>query len=283
MWSPTLISTLLSLSLLTHRTLAGPMMPDPRCNKTLSECSRTGEALTKQAAPRYPPNNSTSKLNSTTPKNIGIMLYRGFQGLDVIGPFDALWSLGRITPLNVYFLSKDKGTVRNKMPPSVTGITTNSNTTITVSTDYALGEHPPLDVLLVPGGLGTRLSDQELDLYIKFVKDIYPSLQYIISVCTGASILARAGLLDGKNATTNKAAWKWATQFGKDVKWQAGARYVTDGNIWTTSGVSAGVDGTIGWIEKVFGAETAEKVADELEWNRSAPDSDVFGKKNHLV
>ncbi|KAF3921828.1 hypothetical protein AA313_de0205839 [Arthrobotrys entomopaga] len=286
MWSSTILTTLLCLSSLAHHTLAGPMMPDYRitskCNKTLSqetESSSPAELESEEATQLYPPNNSTSKETSTHPKNIGIVLYRGFQGLDVVGPFDVLWSLSRMTPLNVYLLSKDKGAVSNKIPPSISDTDTNSNVTITVNTQYALTEHPPLDVLLVPGGMGTRLPEQEMDLYVKFVKDIYPQLQYLISLGTGATILAKAGILDGKKATTNKKSWKWATQFGKDVEWQSDARYVNDGNVWSTGGVEASIDGTIGWIASVWDEEMAEKVADELEWNRSEADGDEFGKK----
>ncbi len=102
---------------------------------------------------------------------------------------------------------------------------------------------PPLDVLIVPGGIGTRGPPPTVNSMIAFVKERYPTLQYLITVCTGAGIAARAGVLDGKHATTNKRAWKETTALGPKVKWIPQARWVTDGNIWTTSGVAAGTDG----------------------------------------
>jgi putative intracellular protease/amidase len=89
-------------------------------------------------------------------------------------------------------------------------------------------KHPPkdLDVLFVPGGPGSMVL--ELDDAIAYIRHVYPSLQYIFSVCTGSTLLARAGVLDGKNATTNKSVWKWATATGPKTNWLPG-RWVVDG------------------------------------------------------
>ena len=70
------------------------------------------------------------------------------------------------------------------------------------------------------------------------MREAYQDVKYLMTVCTGAGIAARAGILDGKNATTNKAAWNETTALGPNVKWISHARWVVDGNIWTTSGVS---------------------------------------------
>jgi putative intracellular protease/amidase len=88
-------------------------------------------------------------------------------------------------------------------------------------------KHPPkdLDVLIVSGGQGSLVL--ELHDEIKYIKDVYPSLKYILSVCTGSTLLARAGILDGKNAT-NKQNWEWATATGPKVNWLPG-RWVVDG------------------------------------------------------
>lgn len=98
-----------------------------------------------------------------------------------------------------------------------------------------------MDILLVPGGLGIRGQEDAGDTSVQdFVRARYPSLQYLLSVCTGAIALAKSGLLDGRKATSNKAVWNWAVQAGPNVHWQPSARWVEDGNIWTSSGVSAG-------------------------------------------
>jgi len=74
-----------------------------------------------------------------------------------------------------------------------------------------------LDVLIVPGGPGVRNPD--LAPEIEFVKKVFPRVKYLVTICTGASIAARAGVLDGKRATTNKAAWDQVTPLGPNVKW----------------------------------------------------------------
>jgi transcriptional regulator GlxA family with amidase domain len=98
------------------------------------------------------------------------------------------------------------------------------------------------------------------------VKERYSTLQYLITVCTGAGIAARAGVLDGKHATTNKRAWAETTALGPKVKWVAQARWVTDGNIWTSSGVAAGTDAMIAFIEAIYSNATATTVANGMEY-----------------
>lgn len=100
---------------------------------------------------------------------------------------------------------------------------------------HTMDNAPPLDVLLIPGGLGTRriTTDRRWD---QFIAKIYPNIQYIYSVCTGASVVARSGILDGRRATTNKAAFAWVMTQGPKVNWVKEARWVVDGNIWTSSG-----------------------------------------------
>jgi len=100
---------------------------------------------------------------------------------------------------------------------------------------HTMDDVPELDVLIVPGGGGTRrlADDRRWD---QFVTRMYPNLKYLLSICTGASIVARSGVLDGRRATTNKAAYRWVTSQGPRVNWVPGARWVADGNIWTSSG-----------------------------------------------
>lgn len=137
---------------------------------------------------------------------------------------------------------------------------------------YILPTHtfkePPtdLEVLLVPGGLGTRNSN--ISEAIQYAREVYPSLKYIMSICTGATILARAGILDGKRATTNKRAWKWATSTGPNVTWVPVARWVEDGNIWTSSGVAAGMDQTLEFISRIYGEDVANTTANSMEYER---------------
>jgi transcriptional regulator GlxA family with amidase domain len=107
----------------------------------------------------------------------------------------------------------------------------------------------------------------------------------VSSVCTGAALLARAGLLDGRRATSNKLSFKWVTEQGPAVEWiLRQARWVEDGKFATSSGVSAGIDMTLALIAKLAGAESAERIAIrmEYEWHRD-PSWDPFAKIHGLV
>jgi hypothetical protein len=100
---------------------------------------------------------------------------------------------------------------------------------------------PALDILFVPGGLGVVTLEETNNTSVEdFIKIRFESLEYLVGVSFGAVSLARAGVLDGKRATTNKSAWKWITERGPNVTWVPQARWVEDGKIWTTSGMASG-------------------------------------------
>lgn len=149
---------------------------------------------------------------------------------------------------------------------------------------HTFADAPPLDVLLVPGGLGSRGSGPEVTAAISLIGDVYPRLQHLITVCTGSGLAARAGVLDGKRATTNKMAWSEITALGPRVDWVAKARWVRDGNVWTSSGVSAGIDVAFAWIEEVYGEVVAQRVAVGMEYERCTDSSwDPFASVHGLV
>jgi putative intracellular protease/amidase len=121
---------------------------------------------------------------------------------------------------------------------------------------------PMLDILLIPGGGGNRVFEQPgaEDFAIEeFVKSRYPQLQFLLSVCTGSATLARAGLLEGRRATSNKAAWSWVIGHGKNVTWVPTARWVVDGNVWTSSGVAAGLDMVYAFAKEYYGEDKEVK------------------------
>jgi putative intracellular protease/amidase len=100
---------------------------------------------------------------------------------------------------------------------------------------------PALDILLIPRGMGNRALEDKNDTSIEdFVASRYDELEFLLSVCTGSVSLAKAGVLEGRKATSNKFSWNWVVTHGKNVTWVPTARWVQDGKIWTSSGVSAG-------------------------------------------
>jgi putative intracellular protease/amidase len=101
---------------------------------------------------------------------------------------------------------------------------------------HGVSDVPPLDLLFVPGGIDTGK-----DAWIEaFIAARYNTTDIIASVCTGAQRLARAGVLEGKRATTNKVLFNSVSKDGENVTWVPTARYVRDGKVWTSSGVAAG-------------------------------------------
>lgn len=107
---------------------------------------------------------------------------------------------------------------------------------------------------------------------IAWLKQRAEAAAMVTSVCTGAGLLARAGLLDGRRATSNKRAFAWVRSQGPKVAWVAAARWVVDGKFWTSAGVSAGIDMALAIIAQQCGLEAAEKVAlaMEYEWHRDS-------------
>ncbi|PNS18687.1 hypothetical protein CAC42_5226 [Sphaceloma murrayae] len=221
-------------------------------------------------------------MTTTKPKDIAVVLFPAFQALDVFGPLDALNILSRTQPLNLHIIASTLDPVSTK--PIVTN-TAGSNFSESIVPTHTFADPPPnLDVLLVPGGLGTRGPD--LDPLVGFIRTIYPSLQYMLTVCTGSWLVARSGVLDGRRATSNKRSWAARLEYGGErVRWVAKARWVVDGNIWTSSGVSAGMDATLDWIKTVWDEGTARDVANfmEYDWHTDAswdPFADLYGLTN---
>lgn len=204
------------------------------------------------------------------PVNYGILLYPGFQALDVFGPLDILNMLSLQTSLNLSVIAGTYDPVNTI--PKLSNIF-NSTFGESVVPTHTLSNPPRnLDVLLVPGGFGTRVPVTELALHVDYIKQVYPSLQYFISICTGAALAARSGVLNGHSVTGNKKAWDFVTSqvnaTEAEIHWISHARWVHDGNIWSTSGVAAGIDGVFDFVKTVYGEDVAKGIADGIEYER---------------
>lgn len=187
-------------------------------------------------------------------RSIGALIFPGFELLDVFGPMEMFGLLEKKFSLN--FVAENVGPI-----PSNQGLSAHAEKTIDQSSNF--------DILFVPGGAGTRreVSNQRL---LDWVSEASENAEYTLSVCTGSAILAKAGVLDGRRATTNKAAFSWVMEQGPNVEWVRQARWVEDGPFITSSGVSAGMDMTLGAIAAMHDMETAEKVAKwcEYSWHK---------------
>lgn len=194
-------------------------------------------------------------------QTIGIVLFEGFETLDVFGPVQML---GHLPHHRLAAISETGDPVT-----SLQGLSTIAH--------HSFADAPQFDVLLVPGGEGTR---REIGnpVLLNFLIRQAGAAGWITSVCTGAALLAKAGLLDGRRATTNKAAFAWVVSQSDKVAWQSQARWVVDGNVMTSSGVSAGTDMALALVEELYGRAIAEQTARRAEyvWNESA-DDDPFG------
>jgi transcriptional regulator GlxA family with amidase domain len=182
------------------------------------------------------------------PVNYGVVVFPAFDTIDVLATLDILNLMSLHNTMNLSIVASTLDPVSSK-PVSAAMLADGSNFGQSIVPTHTFTNPPAqLDVLLVPGGLGARAPAPALLDAIQYIGDVYPSLQYIIGVCTGATLLARAGVLDGKRATTNKLSWAWATSQGPNVNWVPVARWVTDGNIWTSSGVAASIDGMFAFV-----------------------------------
>ncbi|CCA71735.1 hypothetical protein PIIN_05670 [Serendipita indica DSM 11827] len=194
------------------------------------------------------------------PLRWGVLAFPKYVGLDAYGPIEMLNIVKFLTPnMTIAVIAETMDPVPAHVVNDLGGPATLMQPTHTIY------DNVTLDVLLIPGGPGSRIAYNNTNI-INYVKNVYPKLQYIVSVCTGAQVLAKAGILDGKRATTNKFSWAEMVRSGPNVKWQPCARWVTDGNIWTSSGVAAGIDLTHAFIKKIFRNETlADRAANILE------------------
>lgn len=217
------------------------------------------------------------------PVNFGVVVFPAFQQLDVFGPLDALSLLSRSHNMNLYTIAATLDPVASKQITFAGDGGTRSPPTkspdfgTTIVPTHTFSTAPDLDVLLVPGGQGTRAQSPAISESIDFIRQRFPSLQYLITVCTGSGLAARSGVLDGRRATTNKLAWDATTALRPQVNWVHRARWVTDGNIWTSSGISAGIDVTFAWIADVYGPDVAKNIANRMEYTPvTDPDNDPF-------
>lgn len=201
---------------------------------------------------------------------VAVVLFEGFTVLDVYGPVQAFASVRLPRPDGAWHRLFEIVTIAEKAGPvkSGEGPTTHA--------DYAFADAPAYDVLLVPGGFGTRKAVNNTALLLALTA-ASRAATVTTTVCTGSALLARTGLMDNRPATSNKVAWDWVVQQGPRVRWQRQARWVDDGDLVTSSGVSAGIDMTLSVVARLHGADMARQAARFMEyvWHED-PQDDPF-------
>ncbi|OTB11480.1 hypothetical protein K445DRAFT_322064 [Daldinia sp. EC12] len=208
------------------------------------------------------------------PTRFAVVLFPGFQALDVFGPLDILNMLSKTRRLSLEIYSTTLDPV-----PTLTPSSGHSTGQSVVPTRTFADGADDIEVLLVPGGFGSR-DPANVAPVVEFVRAAYPRLRYLLTVCTGSAVVASSGVLDARRATSNKKAWEWATAQGPRVNWVRRARWVTDGNIWTSSGISAGIDMMYAFVGDQYGEDLANTLADASEYIRNTdPDFDPFTGK----
>jgi putative intracellular protease/amidase len=191
-------------------------------------------------------------------KRLGVVLYDDFEMLDAYGPLEMFGVLSE--QVEIVVVAERKGPVKASGGPRTVA-------------DCDFEDAPDLDLILLPGGIGT-IAELENEVLLQFLRERAPQTDVTMSVCTGSALLAKAGLLDGLPATSNKMFFALASSQSDAVEWREGARWVDSGRYVTSSGVSAGTDMALAVIERLFGKEAAESVATftEYQWHRDADD-----------
>lgn len=197
-------------------------------------------------------------------RTAGVLLFPGFEPLDVFGPIEALvlaeWpgaGPDDPRPFRVAAVAQQLAPVPMRGGPRVLP-------------DCDLAGCPPLHVLLVPGGPGTRTEFRNRDL-LRFIAEQAATVEVLASVCTGAALLAGAGVLSGRTATTNRRAFDWVVSVSPaDVRWDRTRRWVDAGRVVTSAGVSAGTDMALHLVGRLAGEEVARAAAARMEyrWER---------------
>jgi len=201
---------------------------------------------------------------NTSTMTVGIVLFDDVEVLDFAGPFEVFAVAGNITEGGFTVVTVAEWADTTKPIIARNGLK--------IVPDYALADAPHLDLLVVPGGQGTRREVSNPKL-IGWIKRRAAEAQLTTSVCTGAFLLAETGILAGKTATTHWASVERMAQTYTMVHVRGDARFVDEGDIVTSAGVSAGIDMALYVVGRLKGAAVAAKTARHIEYDYYTPNT----------
>ncbi|KYZ69140.1 DJ-1/PfpI family protein [Bacillus sp. GZT] len=188
--------------------------------------------------------------------SVGIFLFNEVEVLDFAGPFE-VFSITKVheeKPFTVYTVSQNGEmiTARNGLK---------------VKPDYSIEDLPPVDILIIPGGKGARENEVKNDIIINWVRQQMKEVKLMTSVCTGALLLAKAGLLEGLKATTHWASIQTLKKDFPNVEVMENVKFVDEGHIITSAGISAGINMSFHIVKNLLGVEIAEETAKSMEYD----------------
>jgi len=196
--------------------------------------------------------------------SVGILIFDGVAALDVAGPLEVL-SRARLEPGAESRHREDAAlfdvftVARSKQPVTATG-------GLVLLPSHSFADAPTIDILVVPGGFGTRPLLQEAET-IEWIRRTAAAARRTASICTGALLLARAGLLDGRRATTHWDAFGLLATLGNGITIDREARFVDDG-VLTSAGLASGMDLALHLVETLCGRAVADETARYIEYRR---------------
>jgi putative intracellular protease/amidase len=184
--------------------------------------------------------------------DIACLVFEGITALDIIGPYEVL---ARLPGAEVRFVAKERGSIRT------------DNQVLGIVADHALADIRSADVLVVPGGFATRNLEGDTGL-LEWIKAIDATSTWTTSVCTGSMLLAAAGLLEGKKATTHWASLERLNEYGAIP---TSERVVEQGKYVTAAGVSSGIDMALTLAARIAGDEVAQAIQLSIEYDPQPP------------
>lgn len=187
-------------------------------------------------------------------KNVGILLFDDVEVMDFCGPFEVFSVANRTdenNPFNVF-------TIAEKERPIY------ARNSLSINPEYSFNNCPKLDILIVPGGQGSRKAMDNRTI-LDWIKFNYPNLELLLTVCTGALIIAKCDLLEGMVATTHHLSLDLLKEIAPRAK-VVKERYIDNGRIILSGGISAGIDMSLYVIEKLLGKKAAMRTIEVMEY-----------------
>lgn len=190
-----------------------------------------------------------------TPRNVAILIFEDVEVLDFAGPFEVFAVASELRnhePFNVYTVGEDKQPIR-------------ARNGLQVLPDFSIVDCPRPDILIVPGGFGTR-KVMKNETLVAWVKACAAQQELTLSVCTGALVLAAGGLLDGLEATTHHENLEMLQEMLPTGKVSSEKRFVDNGKIITSGGISAGIDMSLHVVGRLLGEEAVRDTVRYMEY-----------------